>query len=390
MLILSSTGANIDARMQGAIFNGIFSLNAPDPVTCPTANCQWPKFSTLAICSSCEDVSDTTQIQCGLANAAFGGPNGPQLCNYTTPNGSNLSAFTFMDAHTGFASTLLNSTATTQLGSGEFWNDTLLVSIAAIMIPPVIQNSTAEPNYKLPPARITQCTLRWCTAVYEETTVSSNVLNSSDIHNFDLHKVGAPVVLGNGTRDLSVWGPTDSDAVNIPGNSTIMINAMDHASTGNYLAGIFTVGQATTNANAETPTVNDIGSALLQTGDISLTVQNLADSMSMRVRTGPNSTLAVGQALSDVTFIQVQWLWVIFPASMVLIGVIFLALTIWRGARAHAPIWKSSGLAMLLHDMKGYHGAKRYDRVEEMEKVAKKVEVRLVRGMDEKWVFERV
>jgi hypothetical protein len=384
------TGSNIDPRMQGAIFNGVFSLNAPNPVTCSTANCAWSDFATLAVCSTCEDVSAKTQVQCGSAEPSISGAGGPQLCNYTTPNGSNLSAVAFMDAHTGFASTLLNSTATTQLGNGEFWDDTLLVSIAAIMLPPVAQSSSTQPSYKLPPAQVTECTIRWCMAVYDKTSVSGNLLNTSNIRTFELHKTGAPLVLGDGTRDLSVWEPAENDASSIPGNSTIMINAMDHASTGNYLASIFTVGQATTNANAEKPTVGDIGSALLQTGNVSMTVQNMANSMSIRVRTGPNSTLAVGQALHDDNFIQVQWLWIIFPASTVFFGLILLILTIWRSARAQAPIWKSSSLAMLLHDMTGYYGAERYDRVEDMEKVAMKIEVRLVRRDSEKWAFERV
>jgi hypothetical protein len=176
----------------------------------------------------------------------------------------------------------------------------------------------------------------------------------------------------------------------VPGNNSFVNNTMDHANTANYLQSIFTVGQASTNASAKGVSVNDISNPLLQTNNVSLSVQNMVKSMSIRVRTGPNSTLAAGQALHDDTFIQIQWLWLIFPASNVLFAVIFLTLTMWRSARADAPIWKSSSLAMLMHDVTGYYGAERYGRVEEMEKVAKKVEVRLVRRESEKWGFERI
>jgi len=376
--------------MQGAIFNGIYSLNAPNPVTCSTANCQWTQFATLAVCSSCKDVSAATKVICGSSDPLFNGTGGPQTCNYTTPSGLNLSATTFADAHHGgFFSTLLNSTAATQTGEGDFWTDSLLINTATLFLPPIIQNSASSVNYNIPPAEVTECSLRWCATMYEGTSVRSNILNTSRTRDFALQTVGHPFVTNNSV-DLSVWEPAKNDRSSIPGNATLLINAMDHANTGNYLASIFTVSQMTKNANAKAPSTNDIGNALLKTRNISLTVDNLAKSMSTRIRTGPNATLATGQALRDETFIEVQWLWIILPAATVFCAVLFLVLTMWRSARADAPVWMSSSLAMLLHDMTGYYGAERFDAKSEMESVAKKVSVRLVRGNSDRWGFERM
>jgi hypothetical protein len=368
--------------MQGSIFNGIFSLKAPDPFTCSTANCNWPTFATLAVCNSCEDVTATTVINCSNST------RGSQQCNYTTPSGYILSANTNFDAHTGFSSTLLNSTATSVFTLGDLFNDTLLITSATVILPPVAQNAATQSNAQLPPAVVTECTIRWCAQVYEGNRVLGNVLNQTQVNDITMEVVQVPAdpashIVYTGLKPVG-GQPT------VPGNDTFLINTMDHANTANYLESIFTVGQASTNANDKEAGVNDISNPLLQTNNVSLTVQNMVKSMSMRIRTGPNATLAVGQALTDEAFIQVQWLWIILPASTVLLAIIFLGLTMWRSARARAPVWKSSGLAMLLHDMKGYHGAERYDQVEEMEKVAKKVEVKLVRGIDGRWVFEKM
>jgi hypothetical protein len=369
--------------MQGSIFNGIYSLNAPDPFICSTANCDWPDFATLAICTSCEDVTATTNINC-----EDNPRTGSQLCNYTTPSGHNLSANTNMDAHTGFSSTLLNSTATSVFRLGDLFNDTLLINSATIILPPIVQGASGQPDTKLPPAVVTECTIRWCAQVYEGNQVTGNILKQSRISNIAMEVVQVPAD-AKASKIYTGLKPADGQST-VPGNNTFLINTMDHANTANYLESIFTVGQASTNANSKVASVNDISNPLLQTNNVSVSVQNLAKSMSMRIRTGPNSTLAVGQAFHDDTFIQVAWLWIIFPASMVFFAIILLILTIWRSVRAQAPVWKSSSLAMLLHDMTGYQGTESYDRVEEMEKVAKKVEVRLVRGASDKWGFERV
>jgi hypothetical protein len=369
--------------MQGSIFNGIYSLNAPNPVTCSTANCDWPDFATLAICNSCEDVTARTVVNCQNTTSTQ-----PQQCNYTTPGGHSLSANTNFDAHTGFSSTLLNSTATSVFTLGHLFNDTLLINSATIILPPIVQGLNAQPNAPLPPAVVTECSIRWCAQVYEGNKVTGNVQNQTKINDIVMQVVQVPADRG-ALKVFTGLKPADGQST-VPGNDTFLINTMDHANTANYLESIFTVSQSSTNANAKDASVNDISNPLLQTNDVAFTIQNMVKSMSIRVRTGPNSTVVVGHALHDDTFIQVQWLWLIFPASTVLLAVIFLALTMLRSARADAPIWKSSSLAMLLHDMTGYYGAERYDRVEEMENVAKKVEVKLVRRESEKWAFERV
>lgn len=65
--------------MQGAIFNGLFNLGAPFGFFCPSGNCTWPDFSSLAMCSTCKNVSNGTIEGEQDKNFTFETPAGIQV-----------------------------------------------------------------------------------------------------------------------------------------------------------------------------------------------------------------------------------------------------------------------------------------------------------------------
>lgn len=54
-----------------------------------------------------------------------------------------------------------------------------------------------------------------------------------------------------------------------------------------------------------------------------------------------------GTAWTPVVFIKVRWGWLTFPATLVLLSVAFLAVTIGQSAQGSAGLWKNSALAAL-------------------------------------------
>ncbi|KAJ5288724.1 hypothetical protein N7478_001754 [Penicillium angulare] len=53
----------LDPTLQTAILTGLAQVNTPLEPICPSSHCEYPDFSTLGICSSCEDVTEAaTQI----------------------------------------------------------------------------------------------------------------------------------------------------------------------------------------------------------------------------------------------------------------------------------------------------------------------------------------
>ena len=83
--------------MKAAVLNGMF-LADPNPLvsfTCPTGNCTWPDFSTLAVCSSCVDMTQYMQQVCPATNDTTS--SNSTSCGWSLPNGASLngsSAFT--------------------------------------------------------------------------------------------------------------------------------------------------------------------------------------------------------------------------------------------------------------------------------------------------------
>lgn len=51
--------ASLDPPMEAAMYQGVFNSSTPVRPVCSTGNCTFPEFSTLGVCSSCEDVSHT-------------------------------------------------------------------------------------------------------------------------------------------------------------------------------------------------------------------------------------------------------------------------------------------------------------------------------------------
>lgn len=78
--------------LKAAVYNGMFSAD-PNPsatFTCPTANCTWPDFSTLAVCSSCIDMSLYMQQVCIIPSNSTSIDT--TTCGWSLPNGTSLNA----------------------------------------------------------------------------------------------------------------------------------------------------------------------------------------------------------------------------------------------------------------------------------------------------------
>lgn len=91
------------------------------------------------------------------------------------------------------------------------------------------------------------------------------------------------------------------------------------------------------------PTISDMGDSLAK--GLTNIIRNM-------------STLYTNQfpALSyvQVQYIQVRWQWLIFPASIVILGLFLLVFTIVQSHLSATEIWKISSLALLFHPLQGW------------------------------------
>lgn len=79
--------------------------------------------------------------------------------------------------------------------------------------------------------------------------------------------------------------------------------------------------------------------------------------MTNTVRGVANATNVSGTVMGNVTFIHVNWLWIILPVVTVLLTILLLVLTIIENNRHGRTVWKASSLALLFHGLDGFDEA---------------------------------
>lgn len=95
----------LDPTMQSALLTGLARINSPLDPMCPSSSCAYPGFTSLGICSKCEDITkDAIQTCRPIAeNSSFwdgskNHPRGPFLstpfnCSYSFPDGFVFTPF---------------------------------------------------------------------------------------------------------------------------------------------------------------------------------------------------------------------------------------------------------------------------------------------------------
>lgn len=81
---------------------------------------------------------------------------------------------------------------------------------------------------------------------------------------------------------------------------------------------------------------------------------SLAKSMSYAIRlqsTYDGLPTAKGVAYQDKPHVQVRWGWLVFPATLLALALLWLLATIITTARENAPLWKGSSLAAFSHPL---------------------------------------
>jgi Protein of unknown function (DUF3176) len=74
----------------------------------------------------------------------------------------------------------------------------------------------------------------------------------------------------------------------------------------------------------------------------------------MRSTENNGSVLLPGEALESLTFVHVKWPWLVWPATLTIVGSIILLLCILQGQRQDT-LFKSSALALLFHGLYGFN-----------------------------------
>lgn len=379
--------------MLASIYTGVFDFNRTSLVTpsCPSGNCAWnttvpdiTTYSSLGVCSKCQDSSVHLQKSCSTTTASSyqitdltGAPYNltAPYCNYTLPNGlslsgvpdgsykyiaasgelQNMTQFQNLSNPFSILSTIRSTTWAYVYANGTVVDDQPDIPLTTDDAGNSINVPDGERfTYYLKEAASTECALYYCIQ-----SLSSAVINGSysetitDTYYNDT--VGDTSLIDTGRYDFApnftLTVPTAWKlAPNTPRTFDVYGNAW-YATYDQFFS--FWNGNASgvqSAADVGSPSYSsDIIKTILEQGSEKI-VQTVAQAMTtnMRQSTGESSR---GISYQMVPYVVVSWAWITLPASLVVIAFILLVSTIFSTIKNGTRLWKTSSLAAFYHPL---------------------------------------
>lgn len=370
------------------------------PLSCPTSNCTWESYETLAVCSECVDVVDMLEFDCRPARldwirnaTSFNGFKNGTMCgwflnavNSTAGANTTLMLGYEVDPTTNQTGEVLTTRALPLItninrrrifgGSINFKNirnpisDFIIVSTTG----KADEESVLRSIFQHEKPRALECVLSFCVktidSTYDEAMYTEVVknrfinttagpfpwtltppANASDPNALGtvsyLQNITVDPHASNGQVNTSSFGLGNDTAVNI-------VTIFDE-----FLPSFYTRPKNSSSIWLKHETYKTIPTLRENSvnpwaapNNLTLHLENLATDMTNRLRNWGNDT-ALGKAYSEETFIEVRWEWLTLPITVLVLTLVFLLCTMWRTAieSDRVGVWKNSSIVTLLYGL---------------------------------------
>lgn len=237
-------------------------------------------------------------------------------------------------------------------------------------------NANTVANVTLPkaPSQLSRCNITYCLKTYEGIEVQNGKTNIGPVTNVPMRIASRSWGAYTGSDILFNMSATTNGTT-----KNYTINYVDYLNTAQYVADILNSAvnyQAYSYASLKGGTMAPtVGLAMYNSDNISLTMDNVADSMTNAMRTTQdNQTTTDGTALVVVTYIHIEWRWLALPILIALLSLVLLVIVIVRTKSSGVEgqyiesisandlvmltrsftAWKSSSLPLLFYDIDGW------------------------------------
>jgi hypothetical protein len=370
----------------------------PDiPLTCPTGNCTWPLYETLAVCSSCADVTEMVSPTYACLNttidwsAAWLGP----LDKVPYPNGTVCGYFLNATSNTpmllsGYVLPTNGSITTGEAlivraipltnfdtkmpyyadGSVNFKNISL--PILDVLISTVESGAKGVYDKEAPVVR--ECMLTWCvhtmkslyaSGTYQEEILSTYIQSAlpTDPWPWNSWMTDDGIFLDY-TQNLTLHPPSpppySSDAVIT--NSIYQVKNYTQVNVLMFFDDFFPSSYTAANISARPflrfknyaigPFVQTLEYNPWQYSNISRHMERMATALTNTIRSSVSKTMLEGNAYQREPYILIQWEWLSFPLALLVLSLVFLVATIIRTSGDNATgIWKTSTMPTLIYSL---------------------------------------
>lgn len=384
-------GYSPDLQMRFAMYSGMLTIEPVAPIAheCPTGNCTWPLYHTLAVCSLCQDISDS------VTSHTYPSPNPlEEIVQFTLPNdynekivGVNMSRNSAVDGNIHGILTLeaeqVASKVPPTTNQTFFTPMALLVTATGYSVGPA-------PEYEIQPAtsfeiQASQCQLQFCVKSFTATqneggTFQEFLANPPWFNSTDPYGSWVTTLVYNHTlsppglnETFTVWGEA----------AIALTDYLNSAFQNVTIPGPMTVsdGDQTRPGMFGSDAALSVFNAFNSTGSMNLLMDNMALSMTNNIRTnkgaGPSAS---GVAMSTKSVIQIEWPWMVLPLALLFLSLIFLLLLVAKTRAQKLSAWRTNSLATIFHglDDEDRMAAGLLDEKHVMEMVGKEMQVKMV------------
>lgn len=318
-----------------AVLEGLVGKDPGAMFECPTVRCEFPDFSSLAICSECEDITHTTVRNCSTLANEFGSS---LQCIYTPED----SFFNPADV------TLAQQVSPDDPGpwthvyglQGVLRSDTD-VKGGFIAVNVTTPTEWVDSRFIAGDAVVHGCTWSFCSESYTHVAVDRGIVSYDSIQTPLIE-----VPNRSSGSDWAVWMGLNSTS-----KPLYTIEPICAASLWQLL------GQAFTEQLVPSYLVNRTESDIplyLWSKDLYGTVNNISRTVTNLISSEDNvqGTLIHGTSFTTQAYVQVRWSWLILPLCLTLAAIVLLAVSIFsRGQSGRTEPYKTSSLALLFHSL---------------------------------------
>ncbi|CAG5140848.1 uncharacterized protein ALTATR162_LOCUS801 [Alternaria atra] len=374
----------------------------PDiPLSCPTSNCTWPTYDTLAVCSKCAEVSDLLGITFACLETTVDWSTKWEGPISEVPYPNNTVCGHFLNATAELP--ILLSGYTVKTNGDDIHDETLLLRTIPLTTFPakerlydvgsVAFKNTRNPIFDALIASATgglesvhqnktptvhECVLSWCVQTlesfydlggynervvksYHNTTIGPSPWNSWEI----------PAEEGGGTlieyKENITIVPTGVSPNDAKPTDTMIEYGANNVTACNFMSifdDFFPSSYSVSNVSAiprlrykEFPMSGPSQRYLpyspwMVPNNLTRHVEKPATAMTNRVRSSDSNEMLQGEAFYNEQYVSVQWEWLIFPFLLLTLSLIFLVSTIIKTSKdTSAGIWKTSAMPTLIYSL---------------------------------------
>ncbi|KAJ0423352.1 hypothetical protein BJY00DRAFT_310477 [Aspergillus carlsbadensis] len=404
-------GPQDDFGLRKATNAGIWTDNFELEPMCESGNCTWPAFSSVGICSVCEDITPLAQIEgCIMPfNASLVNTTQKARCMLSvSPGNTKLIPFEVAPATARTIDKELRSDFFTlgipkevvwahmplQRAEGNpypftgVYNTSLQVISHATLNLPNEDPVDEHPERGLRVEKATQCGLTVCARQYQAAVANGRTsINITAVDCGDIVLSGADGEETCWVSNAQVDGKPVFEVCNVVnlahGLGTTVLEGRYYYDWLYGPSDTLESGERNWRFNRIGLSNNDKSTIAHNMDSIVNTtlprlLHNVAASLTQLGRDRANSTLR-GTASVSEAYVRVNWIWISLPATVVVLTLLFLVLTLLANRVHGAELWKSSILPVLYHglDESALWQSEQYKTASRMEACAQQVEVRL-------------